>query len=195
MLPVRAPELKRWRDRTSSVTTRAHKGSEDWRHVYTGDDERLLNYHAAGGSGGFAYTIRGLDGKVLRETDPGTVFTDFVYGASLLAKYSQAGARTDFHVDHLGTPRYAVNGTGAITRTFGNATTGSAGTQPAGLLVWRSNITGALIVGYSYEAYTSDLGKAGASSWGWTWGSGLSINAGIGPSGSIVPPEGTKVCE
>ncbi|MEO7795357.1 MAG: RHS repeat-associated core domain-containing protein, partial [Thermoanaerobaculia bacterium] len=101
------------------LTSRAVKGGEDWLYVYSADDARFWSYRTAGN--GSYFTLRGLNREVLRETAlhlGGNVFTDFVYGAGLLAKFEASGVRTDYLVDHLGTPRVATLPTGAVQRYY-----------------------------------------------------------------------------
>jgi len=83
--------------------------------VYTADDERIAT-HAVGAS--WTWTIRGLDGKVLREftSNAQGVFAwarDYVYRDGLLlasVRPSGTGVATDhYHLDHLGTPRRVTN--------------------------------------------------------------------------------------
>jgi RHS repeat-associated protein len=97
--------------------TRMVSGAEDWRYIYTADDERFWMYRVGGG--GSIWTLRGLDDKVLREYQAhvswGT-FKDYVYrGATLLAEADSAalgGAVRHFHTDHLGTVRAVTNASG-----------------------------------------------------------------------------------
>ncbi|HVS63373.1 MAG TPA: hypothetical protein VMT85_07700 [Thermoanaerobaculia bacterium] len=88
-------------------------GSEDWVYMYTADDERAWAFRT-GGSGSI-WTLRDLDGKVLRgytSTSGWVVDRDYVYrGDKLLSAVTPQGAR-HFHVDHLGSVRQATSSTG-----------------------------------------------------------------------------------
>jgi RHS repeat-associated protein len=124
-------------------TFRTVKGGADWIYVYSADGERLWSYRVAG-SGSY-FTLRGLGGEVLRETAlhlGGNSFTDFVYGAGLLAKFDASGARTDYHVDHLGTPRLAVNAAGAVQRYYMYYPYGQEFNAPATADTFRIRFTG-----------------------------------------------------
>ncbi|MCU1228009.1 MAG: hypothetical protein JWO97_893 [Acidobacteria bacterium] len=76
-------------------------------YVYTADDERLATIV---GGGSWKWTVRNLDGKVLREftgSDASSVqwSRDYVYrGSQLLATQTISGV-SRFHLDQLGTPR------------------------------------------------------------------------------------------
>ncbi len=86
--------------------------TDEWAYLYTADDERAWSYKTDNTS---LWTLRGLDGKVLREyTNNGTwsVAEDYVYRSGLLlAAETPAGTR-HFHLDHLGTPRLVSNNLG-----------------------------------------------------------------------------------
>jgi RHS repeat-associated protein len=81
-------------------------------YAYTADDERIGSYNAV--TKQWAWTVRGADGKVLREyTSSGGTngaaawqwSKDYVYrGAQLVASAGIEGVR-HYHVDHLGSPR------------------------------------------------------------------------------------------
>jgi RHS repeat-associated protein len=85
------------------------------RYLYTADDERIAVVKPNGET---LYTLRGLDGKVLREfkrSVTGTVSweKDYIWrGGSLLATIDKAGLTTHYHLDHLGTPRLLTDATG-----------------------------------------------------------------------------------
>jgi RHS repeat-associated protein len=85
------------------------------RYLYTADDERIAVTRPNGET---LYTLRGLDGKVLREfkrSVTGTVSweKDYIWrGGSLLATIDKAGLTTHYHLDHLGTPRLLTDATG-----------------------------------------------------------------------------------
>jgi len=97
--------------------TRMVSGAEDWRYIYTADDERFWMYRVGGG--GSLWTLRGLDDKVLREYQAHVswaTFKDYVYrGSTLLAEADSAAlgsAVRHFHTDHLGSVRAVTNATG-----------------------------------------------------------------------------------
>jgi RHS repeat-associated protein len=97
--------------------TRMVSGAEDWRYIYTADDERFWMYRVGGG--GSIWTLRGLDDKVLREYQAHvswSTFKDYVYrGSTLLAEADSAtlgGAVRHFHTDHLGSVRAVTNASG-----------------------------------------------------------------------------------
>ncbi len=86
--------------------------TDEWAYLYTADDERAWSYKTDNTS---LWTLRGLDGKVLREyTTNGTwtVAEDYIYRTGLLlAAETPAGTR-HFHLDHLGTPRLVSDSLG-----------------------------------------------------------------------------------
>jgi RHS repeat-associated protein len=92
-------------------------GAEDWAYIYTADDERFWAYRhptAAGEQRYDIFTLRDLDGKVLRQfSNPGYTWTsweDYIYrDGQLLAGYLSNGQRRHFHLDHLGSPRLVTN--------------------------------------------------------------------------------------
>jgi RHS repeat-associated protein len=101
---------------------RMASGTEEWHYIYTADDERFWSFKpASGGNPRFdRWTLRGLDGKVLREfANAGytwTAWEDYIYRDSLLlAGYLSNGQRRHFHLDHLGTPRLVTNAGGNQT--------------------------------------------------------------------------------
>ena len=85
-------------------------------YAYTADDERLLTV-----SGPFEYefTLRDLDGKVLREikSDPATetwsVTLDNIWMDGRLVGFVDNGSEVHAHTDHLGTPRLHTDANGA----------------------------------------------------------------------------------
>ena len=101
-------------DRLWQVTN----GSQDWRHMYTADGERLLSFRANGGPS--RWVLRDLDGRPLREyeNDAGvwSVVKDYVYrGSHVVVAYTAEAFPRDLqhlHTDHLGTVRAATDGTG-----------------------------------------------------------------------------------
>jgi RHS repeat-associated protein len=99
--------------------TRMVNGSEEWLYMYTADDERFWSFKPADGvySRYDRFTLRGLDGEVLREfANPNYTWTswqDYVYrDGQLLANYLSSGQRRHFHLDHLGSPRLVTNNAG-----------------------------------------------------------------------------------
>jgi RHS repeat-associated protein len=90
-------------------------GGGDWIYLYTADNERIWAFNAAGGSG--RWTLRDLDGKVLREfgSSPWSITEDYIYRDGQLLAGAQTGRY--FHPDHLGSPRL-VTGAGAIKLAY-----------------------------------------------------------------------------
>ena len=83
---------------------------------YTVDGERMGFFDSV--IGGITYTVRGLDGKVLREVlESGGVWTwkkDYIYrDGQHLAVIDSAGTR-HLHLDHLGTIRRITNSSGSL---------------------------------------------------------------------------------
>jgi RHS repeat-associated protein len=79
--------------------------SDEWVYLYTADDERAWSYKTDNTS---LWTLRGLDGKVLREyTTNGTwsVAEDYIYRDGLLLAAETPQGTRHLHLDHLGTPR------------------------------------------------------------------------------------------
>jgi RHS repeat-associated protein len=121
-----AGNLKTWNGATYewdafNQMSRMVNGTEDWTYMYTADDERLWSFKP-GMAGTIPradrFTLRGLDGKVLRETVTSgynwaaATVEDYVYrGGQLLAAETAQGTQ-HFHLDHLGTPRLITNGSG-----------------------------------------------------------------------------------
>lgn len=93
-------------------------GAEDWRYVYTADDERIWSFKSGEG-GGSRWTLRDLGNRVFREyANTGGVWSvkeDFIHrGGQLLAADTSVGV-SHFHLDHLGTPRLITNQSGVKT--------------------------------------------------------------------------------
>ncbi len=91
-------------------------GAEDWRYIYTADDERIWSFKTGGVS---RWTLRDLSNRVLREytNNAGTwsVTETFIHrGGQLLAADTTTGV-SHFHLDHLGTPRLVTNQLGVKT--------------------------------------------------------------------------------
>jgi RHS repeat-associated protein len=103
---------------------RAVAGTDDRQFLYTADDERIATANGAS----WTWTVRGLDGKVLREftsyQPPGGLpisnwqwTKDYVWrDGQLLASVTPTGsggtATQHFHLDHLGTPRLVTGNNG-----------------------------------------------------------------------------------
>jgi RHS repeat-associated protein len=105
--------------------TRATAGSDDRQFIYTADDERI----AVKNGQSWTWTVRDLDGKVLREftsleqnglpTAHRQWAKDYIWRDGLLLATvapTTPGASTTvtqhFHLDHLGTPRLITNANG-----------------------------------------------------------------------------------
>ncbi len=96
-------------------------GNEEWLYLYTADDERAWSFkvNPSGVPRFDRWTLRGLDGKVLRTYESsgfnwsGSVIEDYVYRDGLLLAAETPSGSRHFHLDHLGTPRLITNGTGA----------------------------------------------------------------------------------
>jgi RHS repeat-associated protein len=89
-------------------------GAEEWLYAYTADDERIWMKKI--GTGIAKWTVRDLEGKVLREygqdTTGWTITEDYLYrNGQLLAGETPTG-RKHYHLDHLGTPRLITNPSG-----------------------------------------------------------------------------------
>jgi RHS repeat-associated protein len=90
---------------------------EDWRYIYTADDERFWSYKVGGGSS--LWTLRGLRGEALREYSAHlgwNNYRDQIYRDGTLlttvASAAAGGAVKHFHTDHLGTPRLITDAAG-----------------------------------------------------------------------------------
>jgi RHS repeat-associated protein len=110
-----------------NMMVEAHAGDIHHEFVYTADDERIASYVA--NTGAWTWTVRGLDGKPLREFTSGNASSvgaadwqwrrDYVWRDGLLLASRQpngAGGATTYHyhLDHLGTPRRITDGADAI---------------------------------------------------------------------------------
>lgn len=101
------------------MSTRTHLSGNEYDHVYTADDERILTYQP---NVGYRWTLRDLDGKLLREFRAAfgvwTVERDLVYrDGVLLASVQPTGEVYHLHPDHLGSPRL-VTGNGGARKAF-----------------------------------------------------------------------------
>ncbi|MCB1035546.1 MAG: RHS repeat-associated core domain-containing protein, partial [Acidobacteria bacterium] len=105
--------------------------AEEYLYAYGPGNNRIISFDV--NSGTFYWSLRDLDGKILREhrvtgggyyqgpTQPGEIWTfekDHVHGPTgLLATRDAAGVRQFFHQDHLGTPRAISSATGTLAGT------------------------------------------------------------------------------
>jgi RHS repeat-associated protein len=88
--------------------------SIDWRYIYTADDERIATFT---GNGNWQFTVRDLDGKVLREINAApvggsTTWTwtrDHIFRDGLLLATVSPSGQEQFHLDHLGTARVVTD--------------------------------------------------------------------------------------
>jgi len=122
--------------------TRVVASTEEWLHAYTAGDERLFSWQV-GGEQRLRWTLRGLDGRVLREyvanraTGVGWVERDNFYrgagGPLLLSQgFAQGPVQTThYHVDHLGTPRLLTDVNGAAVAFHAYFPYGEEATDPA----------------------------------------------------------------
>src|SRR5207247_10128131 len=94
-------------DGTGMLSEQSVLGSIDWRYVYTADEERIATYT---GGGNWRFTVRDLDGKVLREvtawqsggTTTWTRDRDHVYrDGQMLARVQEGGVTEQLHMDRL----------------------------------------------------------------------------------------------
>jgi RHS repeat-associated protein len=82
--------------------------SDEWIYLYAADDERAWSYKTDNTS---LWTLRSLDGKVLREYNNNgtwTVASDYVYRDGLLLAAETPQGTRHVSLDHLGTPRLHV---------------------------------------------------------------------------------------
>ena len=96
-----------------NMMTQMLNGSEDWRYMYTADDERFWSYRVAGN--GSLWYVRDLDGKVLRRYESSiswTTLEDYVYRDGQLFAAVDGTGTHHFHLDHLGSPRLITNSAG-----------------------------------------------------------------------------------
>ncbi|MGH3523993.1 MAG: hypothetical protein ACRDU4_14520, partial [Mycobacterium sp.] len=111
---------------TAGRLARAAANTDIREFLYTADDERIATANGAT----WTWTVRGLDGKVLREFTSGPdqnglptaymvwakdyVWRDGLLLASVTPKPSGGTLTQHFHLDHLGTPRL-VTGDNGVT--------------------------------------------------------------------------------
>jgi len=91
--------------------------NEIWTHLYDADDERVASMRTAPSSPATeTYSLRGLDGKLLREYKKvGGAYSweDYIYReGQLLATVKPGGAIRHIDVDHLGNTRLITDATG-----------------------------------------------------------------------------------
>lgn len=99
--------------------TRTYLSGVEYDHVYTAGGERVMTYQPGVG---YRWTLRDLDGKVLREfanvSGNWTVERDYLYrNGVLLAAKQPSGEVYHIHPDHLGSPRL-VTGNSGVKRAF-----------------------------------------------------------------------------
>ncbi|MEM7048667.1 MAG: RHS repeat-associated core domain-containing protein [Acidobacteriota bacterium] len=113
-----------WDSLSKMKRARRNNGTQDDLYLYTADDERICTFRNAVQPIEETWTVRDLDGQVLRTwTNVGgssgawTHHEDYIYReGSLLASWRpQEGVRLQL-LDHLGTPRLSVNANGQIPR-------------------------------------------------------------------------------
>ena len=108
-------------DAVKMMKTLADSGGRQFEYVYTADDERIAVKDVNPGI--WRWTIRGFDGKVLREFESSVTIPsaswlwieDYAYRNGQLAgaeRMPEEGGRRHFHLDHLGTPRLITNSAG-----------------------------------------------------------------------------------
>jgi RHS repeat-associated protein len=88
---------------------------------YTVDSERLLTWDRASGTDRFSITVRGLDGKVIREfaydgaTETYSWVKDYIHAnGKLLATIDDEHGTRHYHPDHLGSPRVITDASGSL---------------------------------------------------------------------------------
>ncbi len=105
--------------------------------LYTADDERILRF----GTGGFSWSLRDFQGRVLREFRPESnrlqPIRDHIYrGASPIATVTVdendiLSKRHHLSLDHLGSPRYVTDGAGNFIAEHKYYPFGEEATRPA----------------------------------------------------------------
>jgi RHS repeat-associated protein len=114
----------------AGMFSRSQVGVQNQQYLHTAADERIAIYD---GAANWRWTLRGEDGKVLREftsTNSGTTLgtanrqwvKDYVWRDGLLLAtenrtVSGTVVKLHYHLDHLGTPRLVTNGEGAKVST------------------------------------------------------------------------------
>jgi RHS repeat-associated protein len=125
-----SPDVSYTYDAAGSLV-HAVAGTDDRQFIYTADDERIATGNGANGAT-WTWTVRGLDGKVLREftsfqpqgglpTGQWQWTKDYVWRDGLLlasvTPAASGGTVTQhFHLDHLGTPRLVTGDNGVKLR-------------------------------------------------------------------------------
>jgi RHS repeat-associated protein len=103
----------------TGMMTEATVGSDDRQFIYTADDERIAIKQGAS----WTWTVRDVDGKVLREftsLESGSNLAmtnrqwvkDYVWRDGLLLATITPGGTLHYHLDHLGTPRLVSDANG-----------------------------------------------------------------------------------
>ena len=105
--------------------------------LYTADDERILRF----GTGGFTWSLRDFQGRVLREFRPESnrlqPIRDHIYrGSSPIATVTVdendiLSKRHHLSLDHLGSPRYVTDGAGNFIAEHKYYPFGEEATRPA----------------------------------------------------------------
>lgn len=121
----RSGSLLNWNGQTYEVDANGQMchfksagGAEDWLYFYTADEERVWSYKL-GGSNINRWTLRNIDGKVLREyisdSSGWRIENDYAYrSGKVLATQTPQGTK-HFHLDHLATVRATTDSSGART--------------------------------------------------------------------------------
>jgi len=105
-------------DKTGAVM-RTYLSGVEYDHVYAPGGDRIFTYQPGVG---YRWTLRDLDGKVLREfkntAGTWTIERDYLYrGRTLVAAAQPSGEIYHLHPDHLGTPRL-VTGNSGVKKAF-----------------------------------------------------------------------------
>ncbi len=114
-----------------------HRRRRQLHLLYTADDERILRF----GTGGFSWSLRDFQGRVLREFRPESnriqPIRDHIYrGSAPLATVTVdendiLSKRHHQSLDHLGSPRYITDGAGNFISEHKYYPFGAEATRPA----------------------------------------------------------------
>jgi len=131
-----APNQTYTYDPLDQMRARSVTGSRSFVYLYDADGERVAVDETTTGTTRML-TLRGLDGKVLRELrDAGAGWAwakDYVYrGGTLLASVSVDGGIRHYHLDHLSTPRLHTDRCGAIAAELKSFPYGESATEATG---------------------------------------------------------------
>lgn len=131
-----APNQTYTYDPLDQMRARTVTGSRSFVYLYDADGERIAVDETTTGTTRML-TLRGLDGKVLRELrDSGAGWAwskDYVYrGGTLLASVSVDGGIRHYHLDHLSTPRLHTDRCGAIAAELKSFPYGESATEATG---------------------------------------------------------------